>query len=105
MAQLMAGHQEATWSEHKGKAVVLVSLERMERHEELRRARLFGTSETGSCSRWAHEGEVEQWAEEEVERELEEMNVSLEQLAGLKEKEGEESRSSVHGSETCLREY
>ena len=27
-----------------------------------------GTSETGSCLRWAYEGEVEQWAEEEVER-------------------------------------
>ena len=63
-------------------------------------------SETGFCSRWAYEGEVEQWAEEEVERELAEMNVSLEQLAGLEEKEEEEeSGSSVHGSETCLREY
>ena len=36
---------------------------------------------------------------------LAEMNVSLEQLAGLEEKEEEESGSSVHGSETCLREY
>ena len=27
-------------------------------------------SETGSCSRWTYEGEVEQWAEVEVEREL-----------------------------------
>ena len=44
-------------------------------------------------------------AEEEVERELAEMNVSLEQLTGLEEKEEEESGSSVHGSETCLREY
>ena len=61
-------------------------------------------SETGSCSRWAYEGEVEQWAKEEVEREMTEMNVSLEQLAGLEEKEEEESGSSVHGSETCLRE-
>ena len=42
---------------------------------------------------------------EEVERELVEMNVSLDQLAGLEEKEEEESRSSVHCSETCLREY
>ena len=62
-------------------------------------------SETGSCSRWAYEGEVEQWAKEEVERELAEMTVSLEQLAGLEEKEEEESGSSVYGSETCLREY
>ena len=46
---------------------------------------------------------MEQWAEEEVERELAEMTGSLEQLAGLEEKE-EESGSSVHGSETCLRE-
>ena len=36
---------------------------------------------------------------------LAEMNVSLEQLAGLEEKEEKESGSSVHGSETCLREY
>ena len=36
-------------------------------------------------------------------RMLAEMNVSLEQLAGLEEKE--ESGSSVHDSETCLREY
>ena len=61
-------------------------------------------SETGSCSQWAYEGEVEQWAKEEVERELAEMTVSLEQLAGLEEKE-EESGCSVHGLETCLREY
>ena len=52
---------------------------------------------------------MEQWAEEEVERELAEMTGSLEQLAGLEEKEEEEeeeeeSGSSVHGSETCLRE-
>ena len=70
----------------------------MGRHAQQRRARLFGTRETGSCSRWAYEGEVEQ-------RMLAEMNVSLEQLAGLEEKEEEESGSSVHGSETCLREY
>ena len=38
-------------------------------------------------------------------RMLAEMNVSLEQLAGLEEKEEEESGSSVHGSKTCLREY
>ena len=55
-------------------------------------------SETRSCSRWAYE--------EEVERELAEMTGSLEQLAELEEKEEEEeSGSSVHGSETCLREY
>ena len=76
----------------------------LEWHEQQRRARLFGTSETGSCSRWEYEGEVEQWAEEEAERQLAEMNVSHEQLAGLEEKE-EESGSSVRGSETCLREY
>ena len=40
-----------------------------------------------------------------MERELAEMNVSLEQFAGLEEKEEEESESSVHGSETCSREY
>ena len=73
---------KATWSARK------------RRHEQQRRARLVGTSETGSCSRWAYEGEVEQWAEEEVERELAEMNVSLEQLAGLEEKE-EEDRERV----------
>ena len=39
------------------------------------------------------------------ERELAEMNVSIEQLAGLEEKEEEEIGSLVHGSETCLREY
>ena len=64
---------------------------------------------TGSFSRWAYEGEVEQWAEkEEVERErkLAGMTGSLEQLAGLEEKEEEEeSGPSVHGSENCLREY
>ena len=50
---------------------------------------------------------MEQWAEEEVERELAEMTGSLEQLAWLEEKEEEEeeeSGSSVHGSDTCLRE-
>ena len=78
----------------------------MGRHEHQRRARLFGTSETRSCSLWEYEGEGKQWVEEELERVLAEMNVSLEQLAGLEEKEEEEeSGSSVHGSETCLREY
>ena len=77
----------------------------MRRHEQQRRARLCSMSETRSCSRWAYEGEVKQWAQEEVERELAEMTGSLEQLAGLEEKEEEESGSSVHGSETCLREY
>ena len=47
---------------------------------------------------------MEQWAENEVERELAEMTGSLEQLGGLEEKE-EESGSLVHGSENCLREY
>ena len=56
-----------------------------------------------SCSWWAYEGEVEQWAEEEVERELAEMTGSLLQLAALEEEEEEEegeSGSSVHGSES-----
>ena len=42
--------------------------------------------------------------EEKIERGLSEMTESLEQLAGLEEKEEEEeSGSSVRGSETCLR--
>ena len=63
--------------------------------------------ETRSCSRWEYECEVEQWAENEMERELAEMTGSLEQLGGLEEKEEkeEESGSLVHGSENCLREY
>ena len=42
-----------------------------------------------------------------MERELAEIAGSLEKLAGLEEKEEEEkeSGSSVHGAETCLREY
>ena len=56
-------------------------------------------SESRFCSRWAYEGEVEQ----EMERALAEMTGSLEQLAGLEEKEAE-SGSSVNGSVTCLRE-
>ena len=40
-----------------------------------------------------------------MERELAEMTGSLEQLAGLEEEEEEERGSSVHGSESCLREY
>ena len=55
-----------------------------------------------SCSRCrAYE---DQRAEEEVERELAEMTGSLEKLAGVEEKE-EESGSSAHGSENCMREY
>ena len=54
--------------------------------------------ESKSCSRWAYDGEVEQWAENEVERELAEMTGSLEQLGGLEEKK-EESVSLVNGSE------
>ena len=51
-------------------------------------------------------GQGGQWAEDEEERELAEMTGSLEQLAGLEEKEKEEeSGSSVHGSESCWREY
>ena len=54
---------------------------------------------------WAY-GEVEQWVEDEVERELADMSGSLEQLAGLEEEEEEEeSGSSVHCSENCLRKY
>ena len=60
--------------------------------------------ESRSCSRWAYDGEVEQCAENEMERELAEMTGSLEQLGGLEEKE-EESGSLVNGSENCLREY
>ena len=49
---------------------------------------------------------MEQWAENEMERELSKMTGSLEQLGGLEEKEEkEESGSLVHGSENCLREY
>ena len=59
-------------------------------------------SETRSCSRWAYE---DQRAEEVVERELAEMTGSLEKLAGVEEKEEEESGSSAHGSENCMREY
>ena len=64
-------------------------------------------SETRPCSQWAYEGEVEQWAEEEVERALAELTGSLEKLPGVEEKEEEEeeSGSSAHGSENCLREY
>ena len=49
---------------------------------------------------------MDQWSKEEAERERElaQMTGSLEQLAGLEEKEEEEeSGSSVRGSETCLR--
>ena len=49
--------------------------------------------ESRSCSRWAYEGEVEQWAEKEMERELSEMTGSLEQLGGLEEKEEKEEES------------
>ena len=51
-----------------------------------------------------YEGEVEQWAENEMERELAEMTGSLEQLGELEEKEEKEENCS-HGSENCLREY
>ena len=76
-----------------------------------------GMSNKGApdCGRYARDdvlfavgvrGEVEQLAEEEVEKELTEVTGWLEQLARLEEKEvEEESGSSVHGSETCLREY
>ena len=50
---------------------------------------------------------MEQWAENEMERELAEMTGWLEQLGGLEEKEEEEEEESgslVHGSENCLRE-
>ncbi len=42
-------------------------------------------SETKSCSRRAYEGEVEQWAEEEVEKELAVMTGSLERLCSMSE--------------------
>ena len=45
---------------------------------------------------------MEQWAEDDVARELSEMTGLLDQLVGLEE---EDSGSSVHGSENCLREY
>ena len=63
--------------------------------------------ETRSCSRWAVDARLMQWAENEMERELAEMTGSLEQLGGLEEKEEEEEESGslVHGSENCLREY
>ena len=76
-----------------------------------------GMSNKGApdCGRYARDdvlfavgvrGEVEQLAEEAVEKELTEVTGWLEQLARLEEKEvEEESGSSVHGSETCLREY
>ena len=58
---------------------------------------------------WTHEQQTRAQMrayEEEVEREAAKMTGSLEQLAELQEKEEEEeSGSSVHGSETCLREY
>ena len=60
---------------------------------------------TGSFSRWAYEGEVEQWAEkEEVERErkLAEMTGSLEQLAGLEEKEEEEEVERKLCGDECI---
>ena len=46
---------------------------------------ILSKSETRSRSQWMYEGEVEQWVEEEVERELAEMTESLEQLAALEE--------------------
>ena len=58
-------------------------------------------SGTSSSWRWAYAGEVEQWAEDEVERELAEMTGSLEQLAVLEgEGEGEECGSPGHRSES-----
>ena len=65
------------WSGRK--AIVLVSCTG---HEQQRCGRLCSLS---SYSLWAYEGEVEQWVEDEVERELSEMAGSLEQLAGLEE--------------------
>ena len=50
-------------------------------------------SGSSSSWRWAHEGEVEQWAAEEVERELAEMTGLPEQA---EEKEEEECGSPVH---------
>ena len=86
---------------HVGKASVLVSCTG---HEQQRRARPCSMARPGPVRGGRRaEGEVEQWAENEMERELAEMTASLEQLGGLEEKE--ESGSLVQGSENCLREY
>ena len=87
---------KATWSARKENATVPVSCMG---HEQPLKGAPDCVSETRSCSRWAY---GDQWAEEEVERELAETTGSLEKLAGVEE---EESGSSVHGSENCLREY
>ena len=74
---------KATWSARKALYLYLLHWT----HEQQRRAQMRAY-------------------EEEVEREPAKMTGSLEQLAELQEKEEEEeSGSSVHGSETCLREY
>ena len=74
---------KATWSARKALYLYLLHWT----HEQQRRAQMRAY-------------------EEEVEREAAKMTGSLEQLAELQEKEEEEeSGSSVHGSETCLREY
>lgn len=54
----------------------------------------------GSSLRWACDDEVEQWAEEEVERELAEMTGPLEQLEELEEEEECGSPDPRSGSET-----
>ena len=79
---------EATWSAREGKAIVLVSL-------------ACDTSNNGRLCTSYERDHVD-----EVERVLGEMTGSLEQLAGLEEKEKEEgeSGSSVRGSENCLQE-
>ena len=83
---------KATWSAHEGKDCISWDCGRYARDDVL-----FAVGVRG---------EVEQLAEEEVEKELTEVTGWLEQLARLEEKEvEEESGSSVHGSETCLREY
>ena len=88
---------KATWSARKENATVPVSCMG---HEQPLKGAPDCLSETRSCSRWAY---GDQWAAEEVERELAETTGSLEKLAGAEEEE--ESGSSVHGSENCLREY
>lgn len=56
-------------------------------------------SGVGSSSRWAYDDEVEQWAEEEVARELAEMTGPLEQLEELEEEEEWGSPDPRAGSE------
>ena len=91
---------EATWSAREGKTIVLVSLA-CDTSNNGRLCTSYERDQVGVRGRGKAVG-----AGEEVERELVEMTGSLEQLAGLEEKEEEEgeSGSSVRGSENCLHE-